>query len=288
MPQLSKRPLHRQVDWLSDSRSLDRRIRKTPNKERVIFISDPFTEYFQPDTGLAALHVLSAIGCSVVLLPVVGTGRTLISKGFLREARAHASRVVSAIQKIDPSGEMDIVGVEPSEIYTLRDEYQDFFPEDEQVTALAERIYMVDEFLIRPGVDQQERVMRIADLSKSTSSKSTRVLLHGHCYQKSQPPRVDGFPVGVRATQQLLERAGYFVDLIDSGCCGMAGAFGYESDHYDLSLDIGELSLFPAVRNASQDMIVAAAGFSCLTQIEEGTSREAIHPINLIRQILES
>jgi Fe-S oxidoreductase len=99
---------------------------------------------------------------------------------------------------------------------------------------------------------------------------------------------VDGFPVGVRATQQLLERAGYFVDLIDSGCCGMAGAFGYESDHYDLSLDIGELSLFPAVRNASQDMIVAAAGFSCLTQIEEGTSREAIHPINLIRQILES
>jgi Fe-S oxidoreductase len=108
------------------------------------------------------------------------------------------------------------------------------------------------------------------------------VLLHGHCYQKAQPPAADGFPTGVSATVAMLEAAGYQVQVIDSGCCGMAGAFGYEAEHYALSMQIGELSLLPAVRAAPDEIIIAASGISCQSQIEDGTTRAAKHPVTLI------
>jgi FAD/FMN-containing dehydrogenase/Fe-S oxidoreductase len=253
-----------------------------PLRSNVIFLSDPFTEYFQPEVGLAALRVISLAGYNAILLPVIGAGRTLISKGFLNAARKHAQRVLEAVNGIDPEGKMCIVGVEPSEIYSLGDEYFDFFPGDARVKALASRSFMIDEFLVRPDEDRPDKFLRIVEFREQAGLKSGKILLHGHCYQKSQPPRADGYPIGVEATQKMLERVGYSVQVIDSGCCGMAGAFGYEADHYELSIKIGELSLFPEIRFSDPQAIICAAGFSCIAQIKDGAGRTAIHPISLL------
>ncbi|MBE9473888.1 MAG: 4Fe-4S dicluster domain-containing protein, partial [Chloroflexi bacterium] len=258
------------------------------NPEKVLFLSDPFTEYFQPGIGMAALEVLAAVGCQIEIIPVIGSGRTLLSKGFVKSARNHAQKVVDSITNLDSNSEAAIVGIEPSEIYTLRDEYVDLFPGREDVKAIADRAQMIDEFLIRPGYDGQSRILRIAKLSRNPGSKAQEVLLHGHCYQKSQSPAKDGYPIGEHATVELLERVGYEVKLIDAGCCGMAGAFGYEAEHFDLSMSIGELALFPQVRNAHDQQIVAASGYSCITQIRDGTGKDPCHPITLIQNRIYS
>jgi Fe-S oxidoreductase len=125
---------------------------------------------------------------------------------------------------------------------------------------IARRTWMIDEFLIRLGDNSSPR---ICDIPQPTKDSPGLVLLHGHCYQKSQPPASDGNPMGVEATIAMLQAAGYQVELIDAGCCGMAGAFGYEAEHYALSMQIGELKLFPALRSVRKDVIVTAAGASC-------------------------
>lgn len=281
IPEISQKPFHQQF-----SRTFPAYRMGEVAGDRVIFLSDPFTEYFQPEVGLKAVHVVESIGKRTVLLPIIGTGRTLISKGFLREARAHAERVITEIRKLDPGGDLPVLGVEPSEIYTLRDEFLDLFPEDEYVARLANRTYMIDEYLVRVSEGRHQGGFRIAEHRTGSECLPHRVLLHGHCYQKAQLPRSDGYPVGVEATRLMLERAGYSVEVIDAGCCGMAGAFGYEAEHYDLSMDIGELSLFPAVRAAFAETILAAPGFSCTTQIFEGTGRRVIHPITLLSRAI--
>jgi FAD/FMN-containing dehydrogenase/Fe-S oxidoreductase len=254
------------------------------NPEKVLFLSDPFTEYYQPEIGRDALEVLSQVGCQVEIIPIIGSGRTLISKGFVQPARNHAEKVIDAIAKLDNGGEATIVGIEPSEIYTLRDEYVDLFPNQKDVVAIALRAQMIDEYLLRPRKNGESRSLRIADLINDKNNNTQEILLHGHCYQKNQLPAPDGYPIGEQATIELLERVGYKVDLIDAGCCGMAGAFGYEAENYDLSMAIGELSLFPALREAKNIKVVAASGFSCLTQIVDGTGIRPYHPISLIHK----
>jgi Fe-S oxidoreductase len=232
--------------------------------------------------------VLVAAGCQIEIIPVIGSGRTMLSKGFVKAARNHAQKLIETITKLDSDNAAAIVGIEPSEIYTLRDEFLDLFPGREDVKAIAERAQMIDEFLIRPGNDGQIRIMRIANYNIRLDIHAQEVLLHGHCYQKSQPPAKDGYPIGELATVELLEMFGYKVRLINAGCCGMAGAFGYEGEHYDLSMSIGELALFPQVRKAHDQQIVAAAGFSCLSQIRDGTGKIPFHPITLIKNRINS
>jgi Fe-S oxidoreductase len=218
----------------------------------------------------------------VKLLRTIGAGRTLISKGFLVQAKKHAQNLLKEIKKIDPNDKLPIVGLEPSEIYTLKDEYLDFLPNDKQMKLLAERAFMVDEFLLRPGFDGIQRLSKIA-VNKDIGVDRTNVLLHGHCYQKAQPPAKDGLPSGVTATVSMLEGVGYQVTSIDDGCCGMAGAFGYEEEHFDLSMQVGELSLFPAIKR-SDTSVIAASGISCQSQIVDGTGHQAVHPISLVAQ----
>ena len=204
-----------------------------PASERdrlVLLLSDAFTEYFYPDTGLAAFKVLRAAGYLPILLPVLGAGRTMISKGFIEQARQRARQLLDVVDQYDPQHTAPLVGIEPSEILSLRDEYRDLLPDDARLTSLAERAYMIDEFLVRPGEDGQPRLSR---LRLSPDASPAKVLLHGHCYQKAQPPAADGFATGVGATLAMLKASGYQVEVVDSGCCGMAGAFGYESEHYE-------------------------------------------------------
>ncbi len=255
-----------------------------PGEPDCLLLSDAFNEYFYPDISMDAFKILLAMGIRVKILSTLGAGRTLISKGFLTQAKQHAQRLVEEIDKIDPQGRLPVVGLEPSEIYTLKDEFIDFFPTDPHVEALAQRAFMIDEFLIRPGIDGTSRLSRVTPKMEHGNNR-TNVLLHGHCYQKAQPPAKDGFPTGVAATTAMLEYAGYSVTTIDDGCCGMAGAFGYETDHYSVSMQVGELVLLPAIRE-SENSIIAAAGISCQSQILDGTGRRAFHPISLLARLL--
>lgn len=250
-----------------------------PSEADVFFLRDPFIELFYPEIAQAALRVLEAAGCKVAVLPVVGAGRTLISKGLLPQARKHARKVLAAIEAWDPQRQVPVVGIEPSEIYTLKDEYLDLLPSDEGAVALAKRTYMLDEFLLRPSANGASYVEKLSSISNKTERKF--VLLHGHCYQKAQPPADDGIASGAQATAALLSALGFQVEIVNSGCCGMAGSFGYEAEHYDLSMQIGEMVLFPTVRAAANHQVVAA-GVSCRAQIASGTGREALHPVSLI------
>jgi FAD/FMN-containing dehydrogenase/Fe-S oxidoreductase len=254
---------------------------RNPGEPDCLLLSDVFNEYFFPNTSLDALKILLAMGNRVKILSTLGAGRTLISKGFLTQAKKHAQHLVNEIETIDPEGRLPVIGLEPSEIYTLKDEFIDFLPNDPRVEALAQRAFMIDEYLIRPGNDGNQRLLRFA-LKKD----GTNVLLHGHCYQKAQPPAKDGFPTGITATAAMLEYAGYSVTTIDDGCCGMAGAFGYETEHYSVSVRVGELALLPAIRK-SESSIISAAGISCQSQILDGTGRQAFHPISLLARRLE-
>lgn len=249
----------------------------------VLLLLDVFTENFFPEIGLAALKVLRMTGCQVKTLTVRGSGRTFLSKGLVKQARAQAARVVESIHLLDPDGKIPVVGLEPSEIYTLGDEYQDLLPDNGLVKALKDRVFTIEEFMIRPRAEEsQARLMRI-----DIEPKNLRVLLHGHCYQKAQPPSADGYPNGVGATVEFLKLSGCQVEVLETGCCGMAGAFGYEKEHFDLSMQVGEQVLFPALRQTNPDTLVIAPGLSCRSQIKDGTGRQALHPVVLLASLLE-
>lgn len=252
----------------------------------VLFLRDPFTEHFYPELIQAAFKVLMAAGFKPRLLPVVGAGRTLISKGFLTQARNHARRVLRAIERLDPEGRLPVIGIEPSEIYALRDEYLDLLPSEPGIRPLARRTFMIDEFLLRNPDFGARPIEKLRDAANGQATGGL-VLLHGHCYQKTQPPADDGLPTGQQATAALLSALGYNVEIVNSGCCGMAGSFGYEAEHYELSMQIGELTLFPAVRAASPDQHIVASGVSCRAQIASGTRRTALHPVSLIAKRLD-
>ncbi len=272
---------------------------RPPDSATVLYLPDAFTRYFEPEIEQAALTVLRAAGLRVIVLPILGAGRTLISKSFLGDAKKHAQALRAAIRQVDAEGRYPVVGAEPSEIYTLKDEYLDFFPHDAEMQALAARSYFADEFLLRPFPTSSPStpVLRIADNIKqkkrgntfSQKTSLTKISLHGHCYQKARPPAADGLPVGQDATAAMLRAVGYEVEVIPSGCCGMAGAFGYEKEHYELSMQVGELVLFPTIRQEralNGEVSVCAPGASCREQIVDGTGVTAQHPLVLIARLL--
>jgi FAD/FMN-containing dehydrogenase/Fe-S oxidoreductase len=254
--------------------------------ETCLFLPDTFSHFFEPEIEQATLQVLAACGVEVKTLPLYGAGRTFLSKGFIEQAQKHAKRLLDAIRRLDPHGTLPIVGLEPSELYTLRDEFQDLLPARaaEEVRSLASRSWLIDEFLIREGLDHKKRYLRITNtLNRNNEFNKQKIALHGHCYQKTQPPASDGFAVGQNASAELLRAFGYEVEIIPSGCCGMAGAFGYEAEHFGVSMQIGELALLPAVRRAKQSgNAVSAMGTSCRSQIADGAGVQAQHPVVLV------
>ncbi|GAB4501343.1 MAG: FAD-binding and (Fe-S)-binding domain-containing protein [Anaerolineales bacterium] len=246
----------------------------------ALFLPDAFTHFFEPEIESAGLRLLAAAQISVERLPLLGAGRTLISKGFLESAKKQAARLLNEVARRDPAGNLPLIGLEPSEIYTLRDELRDLLPERAaEAEALAARAWLMDEFLIRPGAEGISPAARLA--SAAPALPAEKVLLHGHCYQKAQPPAADGLPVGQAATAALLRAFGFEVEIIASGCCGMAGAFGYEGEHYAISQAVGEQVLFPALR-ARGTAQIAAPGTSCRAQIAEGVGAQAQSALTLV------
>ncbi|MBW2285831.1 MAG: hypothetical protein JRF65_14695 [Deltaproteobacteria bacterium] len=226
----------------------------------VVFFTDTFVNHNEPGLGRAALKLLEASGARISVPEVVCCGRPMISKGLLSQATENARKNVAILAPFVEAGAF-IVGCEPSCILTLRDEYPDLL-RTEEARRLAERVMLLEEFLLHQ-VEAAGWAPRFADAERS-------ILVHGHCHQKSL--------VGTSPLLRLLRMPPKFkVEEIDSGCCGMAGSFGYEKEHYDISLQIGELALFPAIRKTPRDTEIVASGISCRQQILHATGRKAHH-----------
>jgi Fe-S oxidoreductase len=232
---------------------------------RVVLFADTFLRYNYPEIGRAAVQVLERLGYEVLVPDVTCCGRPMISKGLLATARRQAEENVRRLLPFALAG-VPIVGCEPSCILTFRDEVPDLLP-GEDTRQLATQTFLVDEFLFRHA--QQNGWLAPA--------AGKRALLHGHCHQKAI--------VGTRAAVGVLQAAGFEVDVVDSGCCGMAGSFGFEREHYDISLAMGERRLLPTVRQAPPDVEIVAMGVSCRQQIAHGTGRRAKHLVELLAEI---
>lgn len=237
-------------------------------REVQLFI-DEFTNYNDVEIGKKAVNLLTGLGFTVHLSSHVDSGRSYLSKGLLKQAKALANRNVELYSALIHA-EMPLVGIEPSAILTFRDEYPDLVGEHlvEKAQELAKNVLTFEEF-IGKLVDEKS-----IDRSLFTEEKRL-VKLHGHCQQKAVSSLVP-------SKKMLSLPKNYEVQLIPSGCCGMAGSFGYEKEHYGLSMEIGELVLFPTVRAQSEEVIIAAAGTSCRHQIHDGTQRTALHPIEIL------
>ena len=258
---------HSLRSWFEKNR--DRLQPAAPAKGKVYFFCDEFSNYNDVPVGMKAIQLLSRLGYQVELPPHPESGRAAISKGLLPKARELAVRNVQVFRD-RVSADTPLIGIEPSAILSFRDEYPRLVPaaDREAAKALGQQALLIDEFLARE-IEQG----RITAAAFTRAEK--RILLHGHCHQKALG--------SVEATAWLLGLPeNYTVELIPSGCCGMAGSFGYEKEHFEVSMKIGELVLFPAVRKAAADTLVAAPGTSCRHQILDGTGRKAAHPVEIL------
>jgi FAD/FMN-containing dehydrogenase/Fe-S oxidoreductase len=238
----------------------------------LIFLADSFTTFTEPSVGRSAIELLELAGWQVRLESAGCCGRASLSKGLVDQARRMAAGMADRLGEAAASG-VPIVGVEPSCLLTLRDEYSALLPGDPRAQALAAATRLPEELLV--AAIAEGRLI----LPPENGLRGRRVLFHGHCHQKAL--------AGTTATMALLRSIpGADVIEVDAGCCGMAGSFGFEAEHYELSMSIGELRLFPAVRAEAEETIIAATGVSCRQQIAHGTGRMARHPLEVIRDVL--
>ena len=266
-PVISKTPLDK---WYAKKKS--RLGSQFPNG-RVYLFNDEFTRFNDTDIGIKAIMLLTKLGYEVVIPNHLESARTYLSKGLVKKAKKIATKNIRALKDI-VDGTTPLLGIEPSAILTFRDEYLELVDTSLQKDAekLSKNVLMIDEFLAK---EMEKGAIR----QKQFTEEKRHIKLHGHCHQKalaSTKPTLDilGFPKN------------YTVEEIPSGCCGMAGAFGYEKEHYDLSMKVGEMILFPAVRSASSETIIAAPGTSCRHQIKDGTRRTALHPVEVLYEAL--
>jgi Fe-S oxidoreductase len=246
-----------------------RQARQGGGRGDVVFLADSFTTFTEPAIGRAAIELLELAGWSVRLESAGCCGRASISKGLLGQARGMASSMVARLAPEAERG-VPIVGCEPSCLLTLREEHVSLLGGDPRAEAVAGATRLVEELLVE-AIDDGSLALR-ADAVVA----GRPILFHGHCHQKAL--------AGTAATVSLLERIpGAQVSELDAGCCGMAGSFGFEAEHYDLSMQIGESRLFPALRAAAPGTLVAATGVSCRQQIGHGVGQRAWHPVELVR-----
>ncbi|HVU98186.1 MAG TPA: FAD-linked oxidase C-terminal domain-containing protein [Puia sp.] len=246
---------------------------KNSGGRKVYLFCDEFTNYNDVTIGMKAVELLEKLGYEVVIPEHTESGRTWLSKGLVREAKKIVDRNLRLLAPL-VSAETPLVGIEPSAILTFRDEYPDLAA-DEWLTAaqeLAKHSFLIDDFLAR------EIDLGHIRADQFTQEKK-KVLLHGHCQQKALSSVAGSVKV-------LSLPANYKVSVVPSGCCGMAGSFGYEAEHYGISQQIGELVLLPAVRRQEEETIIAAPGTSCRHQIKDGTGRVARHPVEVLYEAL--
>ncbi len=249
--------------------SFDQWLREHPQRAEgptVALFTDTWTMYHEPRVAIAATQVMQAFGYQVEHIPYGCCGRSLISKGLLKDAKKQAALNLQRLSPYVQRG-IPIVGLEPSCVTAFQDDYRDLVP-GEQSKELAGNVKMIDQFLAR---EWSSGKLQPANVLKKSG---TPVLLHGHCQQRAI--------IGTQASQAVLGWVSDSVREVDSGCCGMAGSFGYS--HYDVSMKLGERRLFPAVRDHTGEL--AACGFSCRHQIADGTGKQAKHVVELLAEAL--
>jgi Fe-S oxidoreductase len=234
-----------------------------------VLFCDEFTNYLDFSVGQKTVELLERLGYEVLMPEHKESGRTFLSKGLVRQA---ASVAQENIQILSPlvSAEKPLVGMEPSAVLTLRDEYKDLAAPSSAAAAqhLSDCTFTIEEFLYREIQQGNIRKDQFTEEKKS-------IVLHAHCYQKvlsssSYSLALLGFP------------SNYTVTEIPSGCCGMAGSFGYEREHFEVSQKVGELVLFPYLRKTEPEVMVAASGTSCRHQIKDGVNRNSLHPVEIL------
>lgn len=242
-------------------------------KRRVYLFSDEFTEYNDAEIGITTYKLLTALGYEVVIPKHVQSGRTYLSKGFVKEAKKIANQNIHFLKGLI-TDDTPLLGVEPSGIITFRDEYLSLVDDDLRAEAqqIAKNALMIDEFLLAE--------MKAGHIHPEQFTNETKkIKLHGHCYQKA-------FHL-VTVTEQVLSfPTNFSVETIPSGCCGMAGSFGYEAEHYDISMKVAELVLLPTIRKTEPETLIAAAGTSCRHQIKDGVGRKSYHPAEILYDAL--
>jgi FAD/FMN-containing dehydrogenase/Fe-S oxidoreductase len=267
VPELSKLTLSK---WISNGIPAP----QNPRNKKVYLFNDEFTNYNESDIGIKAILLLTKLGYDVTIPVHKESGRTYLSKGLVRTSKKIATENVNLLKDL-VSEETPLIGIEPSAILAFRDEYPELIDEKLQPAAqkLAQHALLFDEFIaaeMEKGNIQQE----------DFTQEEKQILLHGHCQQKAV--------ASTAPTRKMLSLpVNYSVEEIPSGCCGMAGSFGYEKEHYDLSMKIGEMVLFPAVRNAAEKVIITAPGTSCRHHIKDGTGRKALHPVEVLYAALK-
>jgi Fe-S oxidoreductase len=233
---------------------------------RVLLWPDTFNNHFFPETLAAATEVLEDAGFQVVVpAPSLCCGRPLYDFGMLPQAKRQLRQIVRALKSEIEAG-VPLVGLEPSCVSVFRDEMVNLFPRDEDVRRLHEQTFVLGDFLARHTPDY-----RVPELHR-------RALVHGHCHQNAIM-KMDG-------DTRVMDALGLDYQVLDSGCCGMAGSFGFEQEKYDVSVAAGERVLLPAVRTAPADTLIVANGFSCREQIRQGTTRRAVHLAEVLQLAL--
>jgi Fe-S oxidoreductase len=238
----------------------------------VLLLRDPFSHYVDSAVEDSALALLEAGGYRTRVLSSMGAGAALISRGFLKSAERHARALVDELIRVDPHGVLPVVVLEPSELSAVREDFADLMPG--MSAAAAKRL------MAAQSVEQLLASSQAVPYSTSLKSSPQRVLFHPHCHEKAGTLSGNSSNTSPYFGMQLLQSCGYDVQLVDAGCCGMGGTFGYESEHYEISQKIGGLRLFPAIAVAG-DAWVAATGGSCRLHIAQGTGRPVEHPLVL-------
>ncbi len=239
---------------------------------KVYLFCDEFTNYYDVSVGIDAFELLTELGYKVEIINHEESGRAYISKGFLEEAQVIANKNV-AIFKDLISENTPLIGIEPSAILTFRDEYIRLAKDKESAEKISKNALTIEEFFKKEITSGKIHSEQFSDVEKS-------IKIHGHCHQKSLS--------SVEATFAMLSLPkNSSVTIYNSGCCGMAGSFGYEKEHYDISMQMGEDTLFPKIRATDSETAIAAAGTSCRHQIFDGTNRKALHPATILRACLK-
>jgi len=265
MPSISKQTLHA---WYKKNYT-------APNKpiKQLYLFCDEFTNYNDAEIGIKAIQLLTALNYEVIVPNHLESGRTWLSKGLVRKAKTIANKNIELLGNLVANNK-PLIGLEPSAILTFRDEYPDLATDTnlESAKLLASNSYFIDEFLARE--------IELGSITKEQfTSENKSILLHGHCQQKAVGSLADSIKV-------LSFPVNYKVETIPSGCCGMAGSFGYEKEHYEVSMNIGELVLFPKVRANKGNCTIAAPGTSCRHQIMDGTGEHALHTVEVLFEAL--
>jgi len=241
-------------------------------KGHIYLFCDEFTNFYDVQIGIDTIQLLTYLGYNIELIKNKESGRSFISKGFLKQAKKIADSNINLFKNVI-SKNTPLVGIEPSAILTFRDEYLRLAIDKKSATKISENTFTIEEFL-------QQEIEKGNIMSNQFTEKEKYLKIHGHCHQKSLSDTKSVFDI-------LNLPKNYHVSILNSGCCGMAGSFGYEKEHYNLSMKIGEESLFSKIRNMNKDTVIAASGTSCRHQIFDGTKRIAMHPVSILKHALK-